>query len=370
LFQAYLTLGDIARMTDALTVAVETARALGDDRRLALATAQLAVAQWMQGDHIAAAGSARFVLEHAVRSNDLPLQLFGKYTLANAQHGQGRLKEAIRLHRQIIETLALRGLENQRLGWAGLPSVMSRAFLCWFLIEIGQFDDARRQIEEGCALADAAKQPYSQVLIHAGEGLYHLRRGYPERAVPILDPTLKMCKRVFTMEAMLAGWLGSALVQAGRPAEALAATQDSFRRSAHLAGGMYTWFYLFKAIGEAHAALGNTAQALAWADKAIQVTRDANENLHYAQGLKCRGDIKLRLSLAAEAAIDDLEAARQIAKQYGLLPLVSESDLSLARAFERVGRRQEARGHASRAAQAFRALGLERHLADAESLLG
>ena len=61
---------------------------------------------------------------------------------------------------------------------------------------------------------------------------------------------------------------------------------------------MYTWFYLFKAIGEAHAALGNAAEALEWADKAIQVTTDAQEGLHYAQGLKCRGDIGLQLSLA------------------------------------------------------------------------
>ena len=246
---------------------------------------------------------------------------------------------------------------------------MSRAFLSWFLIEIGQFDDARKQIEEGCALADAAKQPYSQVLIHAGEGLYHLRRGYPERAVPILEPTLKMCQRVFTMEAMLAGWLGTALVQVGRPAEALAATEASFRRGAHLAGGMYTWFYLFKAIGEAHAALGNAAEALAWVDKAIQVTRDAEEILHYAQGLKSRGDMRLQLSLAVEAAIADLEEARQIAERHGLLPLVFECDLSLARAIERLGGRdQEARHLAARAAEGFRALGLERHLAEAESL--
>jgi len=368
LFRAYLMRGEIGPMTATLTGAVETAKALGDERRLALATAQLAMAQWMQGDHVAAADAARFVLEHARRTNDLPLQIFGKHTLANAEHGQGRLEDAISLHRQIIETLAQHGIENQRLGWAGLPSVMSRAFLAWFLIEAGQFDDARKQIEAGCALADAEKQPYSQVLIHAGEGLYHLRRGYPERAVPILEPTLKMCRRVFTMEALLAGWLGTALVQLGRPADALAVTQDSFRRRAHLAGGMYTWFYLFKALGEAHAGLGNAAEALAWADKAIQVTTDAQESLHYAQGLKCRGDVRLQLALPAEAAVDDLEEARQIAKGHGLLPLVAECDLSLARAIERLGRRREAGRLASRAAQAFRALGLERRVADAESL--
>ena len=368
LFRAYLMRGEIGPMTATLRGAVETAKALGDERRVALATAQLAMAQWMQGDHVAAASSAGFVLEHARRTNDLPLQIFGKHTLANAQHGQGRLDDAISLHRQIIETLAQQGIENERLGWAGLPSVMSRAFLGWFLIEAGQFDDARMQIEAGCALADAAKQPYSQVLIHAGEGLYHLRRGYPEHAVPILELTLKMCRRVFTMEAMLAGWLGTALVQVGRPADALAVTQDSFRRRAHLAGGMYTWFYLFKAIGEAHAALGNAAEALEWADKAIQVTTDAQEGLHYAQGLKCRGDIGLQLSIATEAAVHDLEEARRIAEQRGLLPLAAECDLSLARAVERLGRHQETQRLASRAAQAFRALGLERRAADAESL--
>jgi DNA-binding winged helix-turn-helix (wHTH) protein/tetratricopeptide (TPR) repeat protein len=368
LFQAYLTRGEIGRMTDTLAGAVEAAKALGDERRLALAFVQLATAQWMQGDHVAAAGSARFVLEYAQRTEDLPLQISGKHALATAQHGQGRLKDAISLYREIVETLAQRGLETQRLGWAGLPSAMSRAFLGWFLIEIGQFDDAWKQIEEGCALADAAKQPYSQVLIHAGEGLYHLRRGYPELAVPILDPTLKMCQRVFTMEAMVAGWLGTALVQVGRPAEALAIAQDSFRRGAHLAGGMYTWFYLFKAIAEAHAALGNATDALAWADKAIQVTRDAKERLHYAQGLKCRGDMRLQLSLPAEVAIDDLEEARNIAEEHGLLPLAAECDLSLARAFKRLGGLREARQLASRAAEAFRALGLERHLANAESL--
>jgi tetratricopeptide (TPR) repeat protein len=177
-----------------------------------------------------------------------------------------------------------------------------------------------------------------------------------------------MCQRVFTMEAMLAGWLGAALVEAGRPAEALAVTEESFRRRAHHAGGMYTWFYLFKAIGEAHAALGNAADALAWLDKAIQVTRDSKESLHYAQGLKSRGDIRLRLALSVEAASGDLDEARRIGEQLGLLPLVAECDLSLARARERAGQHQEARRLASRAAEAFRALGLERHLAEAERL--
>jgi tetratricopeptide (TPR) repeat protein len=307
-------------------------------------------------------------LEPAGRAETLTLQILGKYALANAHHGQGRIDEAIALHREIIESLARRGLEGKRLGWAGFPSVISRAFLGWLLIETGQFDAAREQIERGCALADPAQQPYAHVLINAGDGLYHLRRGYPELAVPVLDATLKMCQRVPTMEAIVAGWLGTALVQAGRPSEALAVTVDSFRRGAHLAGGKYTWFYLFKAIGKAHAALGHADEAMAWADKAIEVTEAAQESLHRAQGLKARGDMRLALSLPVEQAAEDLESARQLAEQHGLLPLVAECDLSLARAADRAGRRGEAQSLASRAAEAFRALGLDRHVAEAEKL--
>jgi tetratricopeptide (TPR) repeat protein len=177
-----------------------------------------------------------------------------------------------------------------------------------------------------------------------------------------------MCQRVHTMEAILAGWLGTALIAVGRAAEALGVTEEAFARGAHLAGGRYTWFYLFKAIGEAHAALGSVAEALAWADKAIQVTQETKESLHYAQGLKCRGDMRLRLPRHAEEAMADLELARTIGRDHGLLPLVAECDLSLARACTRAGRRQKARQLASRAAQAFRALELDRYLAEAEKL--
>jgi tetratricopeptide (TPR) repeat protein len=377
LFQAYLTLGEIERMTETLIAAVDIAKVLGDERRQAFATAQLALAKWLRGEHVAAAQSARFVLDYAVRirkldparSNEtLTLQIFGKYTLANALHGQGQLKEAIALNREIIDELARLGLEDKRLGWAGFPSVMARAFLGWFLIEAGEFGAAREQIEAGCALAEATQQSFAHVLIRAGDGLYHLRRGYPELAVPILDATLKMCQRVASMESLVAGWLGTALVQAGRPGEALAITEDSFRRGAHLGAGRYTWFYLFKAMGEAHAALGHAAEALAWADKAIAVTETAQEVLHRAQGLKCRGDMRLALSLPPEAAIADLETARQIAVDRGLRPLAAQCDLSLARVAAGAGRYCDARQLAAGAAEAFRALGLDRYLAEAEQV--
>jgi tetratricopeptide (TPR) repeat protein len=172
------------------------------------------------------------------------------------------------------------------------------------------------------------------------------------------------------MEAFVAGWLGTALVQLGRAGEALAMTEDAYRRHAHVRGGKYTWFYLFKAVGEANAALGNAEEALVWVDKAIDVAQRANEILHYAQGLACRAEVRLRLFRASEGTMDDIQQAKEIAERRGLVPLVAECDLILARACQQLGRDRDTVKFASAAVQSFRALGLDRFLAQAEGFLG
>ena len=115
------------------------AKAIGDERKHAFATAQLATAQWMRGEHVAAAQSARFVLDYAERvesldatrrAETLPLRIFGRSTLANALHGQGRIAEAIALHREIIGELTRLKLETERLDWAeGEANVRKRVVL-------------------------------------------------------------------------------------------------------------------------------------------------------------------------------------------------------------------------------------------------
>jgi tetratricopeptide (TPR) repeat protein len=367
-FQAYLTLGEVSRMCETLAAAAAKARELGDQRAVTMATAQLATAQWMQGDQVAAIESSNMVLANTKDRKWLPLRISANFTLANARHCKGELDGAIVAHEEIVDILEKEGLEAERLGWAGIPSVMSRAFLCWFLIERGRFKDAWKHIERGCEVVAVARQPYSQVLIHAGKGLYNLRRNNAAEAIPILHPTLKLCQDagVYTMEAIVAGWLCTALVKDGRAAEALTIAEDGYRRQTHLRGGYSTWFYLMKSVGEAHGALGNTQDALDWANQAIEVTQRSNEILHYAQGLKCRAD--LQLPYAPEAAIADLEQSRRFASEHGMAPLAAECDLAMALARRQLGDDAAAQEFASYAAQQFRELGLDRHLAEAQRL--
>jgi DNA-binding winged helix-turn-helix (wHTH) protein/tetratricopeptide (TPR) repeat protein len=370
LCQAYQMRGEMKQMIDTLAATADIASALGDEGRLALATAQLAAAQWTNGQHDAAAGSALLTLAYAKRESKLPLQISANFTLANARFGQGRLSDAIALHENIVGTLERHDLEGQRLGWIALPSVMSRAFLSWYLIEKGQFETAREQIDLGRKVVHAAQQPYSHIFLNAAEGLYHLRRGYPEHALPVLKPTVELCRRSSISETVCpaASFLSTALLQLGRPADALAVAEDLFHRGAHLRGARYFSFFLFKAIAEAKAVVGAVEEALDWADRASHVTRHANEIVQIAHAFKCRGDLRLRLSTSRDEGLGDLKEAREIACRHGLAPLVAECDLSLAIAYKGMGHDRRAQTFASRAADGFRVLGLERHLAQAKRL--
>jgi DNA-binding winged helix-turn-helix (wHTH) protein/tetratricopeptide (TPR) repeat protein len=370
LCQAYQMRGEMKQMIDTLAATADIARALGDEGRLALATAQLAAAHWTNGQHDAAASSALSTLAYAKRESKLPLQISANFTLANARFGQGRLSDAIALHENIVGTLERHELEGQRLGWIALPSVMSRAFLSWYLMEKGQFERAREQIDLGRKIVHAAQQPYSHIFLNAAEGLYHLRRGYPEHALPVLKPTVELCRRSYISETVCpaASFLSTALLQLGRPAEALAVAEDLFHRGAHLRGARYFSFFLFKAIAEAKAVVGAVEEALDWANRANNVTQHANEIVQIAHAFKCRGDLRLRLSTSLDEGLDDLKEAREIACRHGLAPLVAECDLSLAIGYKGTGHDQQAQKFASRAADGFRVLGLERHLAHAKRL--
>jgi predicted ATPase/DNA-binding winged helix-turn-helix (wHTH) protein len=370
LCQAYQMRGEMELLIDTLTATADIAKALGDEGRLALATAQLAAAQWTNGKHDAAADSALSTLAFAKRESKLPLQIYANFTLANARFGQGRVSDAIALHENIVGTLEHHDLEGQRLGWIALPSVMSRAFLSWYLIEKGEFERAREQIDLGRKVVHAAQQTYSHIFLNAAEGLYHLRRGYPEHALPVLKPTVELCRRSSISETVCpaASFLSTALLQLGRPAEALAVAEALFRRGAHLRGARYFSFFLFKAIAEAKAAVGAVEEALDWANRASDVIRHANEIVQIAHAFKCRGDLRLLLSTSLDEGLDDLKEAREIARRHGLAPLVAECDLSLAAAYNGMRHVQQAQKAASRAADGFRVLGLERHLARAKRL--
>src|SRR4030095_1938929 len=118
------------------------------------------------------------------------------------------------------KTIALLPAERarERFGWAGLPSVTSRAYLAGCLTERGEFAEGLAYAEEGVRIAEAAEHPFSLGQALIGLGVLHLRKGDLLQAIPVLEKGLEM-SRAGDVRAVFAGLvsgLGFAYALAGR----------------------------------------------------------------------------------------------------------------------------------------------------------
>ena len=118
---------------------------------------------------------------------------------------------------------------NQRFGQTGLPSVLSRAWLIWCCVELGDFAEARRRAEEAMITAEAAAHPFDLVVASFGRGLVALRRGEVNEGIMVLERALELCQvgHVPFWFPLIGVWLGSAYASAGRLADALPLVQHA-----------------------------------------------------------------------------------------------------------------------------------------------
>src|SRR5262249_16740357 len=159
-----------------------------------------------------------------------------EFNLANIHHAQGRIEEAVALHRKVLGRLA-GDLERKRMGWPAPPSVFACAFSSWYPLDLGRFGQAETLLDKAEALVSPA-QAHGRVMVDTGQGNLLMRRGEFAAAVEVLGSTLDLCRRaeVLTMLPIVAAWLGHALCGAGRVDEALAVTTDAVQRETYKFG--------------------------------------------------------------------------------------------------------------------------------------
>ena len=78
-------------------------------------------------------------------------------------------------------------LRQEMFGFAGLPSVFSRAWLALCGAEIGRFDEAAMHAEQAVAIAEAANHAFSLVVAYAGAGTVYGQRGGYTKAIGCLE---------------------------------------------------------------------------------------------------------------------------------------------------------------------------------------
>jgi class 3 adenylate cyclase/tetratricopeptide (TPR) repeat protein len=154
------------------------------------------------------------------------------YRLAQSHYALGNYRHAIGLLEQSLEFTADE-LHHDRHDLSVIPSVVSRMWLVFAMIEYGDFGGGMSHAKRALEIAEAAEHPLSQVLAWLSIGRLLLRKGEAEGAVGALERGLDLCDfwSYRLTRPRIASALAVAYARAGRPEQglqlALAAVSDA-----------------------------------------------------------------------------------------------------------------------------------------------
>ncbi len=329
-FDALQQLGACQELVGPLEQALEVALAGGTQRQVCHASSHLATTYWVLGRYDPAYAMAKRALSTATASNDLPLASYAQFILGCIQFKRGQIEDAVRCEREL--SAQLNGeLEKARFGAVAVMGVMSRAFLCWFLTDLGRFEEAGEASATALSVANAMQQPYSQLLSYNGEGYRLLRLGRVDEACVMLEKSYRICKSgsFLALDNMVCGWFAAALFRTGHEEEASRIIQ----RALELDLGRYCCVPSSYYIHDTHARLlaraGRREEALQAAEQAVRFVWATRDPLHYAYAIFTRGEVKQAVGIRSDSFRDDFRWALRRARKLGMRPLEAQCERAL-----------------------------------------
>jgi tetratricopeptide (TPR) repeat protein len=323
-------LGDLPQIIDYLREAEELATRLDDQRRLGWLASYLCEHYRMRGEPELAMEMGERALTIGKELSDPSIQVVTYLPLGLLHHALGRYPQAVELLRENVDRLR-GGLEHDRFGLFGLPSVFSRTFMAYCFAELGMFREGIAIGEEGIRIASAADHPFSQVYAYLGTGYVYMRQGHFERAVSELERATNIAQftQIPVGFAYGASYLGYALTLAGRIQEGLSlleqttvpAISNKFiaRHALRLA-----------CLSEAYLAAGRLDDATTAVNKALEFAANHQERGHQAYVLRLLGDIATCRNKFEDGEKHYLDAL-QLTQELGMRPLTAHCHRGLAR---------------------------------------
>jgi len=339
---ALFALGELERILDYLREATTLAQALGDQRRLGWVAAYLTHYFWRVGDHARAIESGLRALAIADALGDFALQTTN-VNLGLAYYALGDFERATQCLRTIIAALHGERLTD-RFGWAALPAVTSRAYLCACLAELGDFAKGIALGEEAIRIAETANHPFSAGQALLNLAVLHLRKGELAPAIVFLErgSGLSGVSKVSALSTGISAALGYAYALAGRVGdgipllEAGVAQAEASRITARHSLWV-TW------LAEAYLLADRLDDAGRLADRALALSGEHNERANMAYALRIAGEIAARSGARQGRDAGELyRSGIALASELGMRPLVARCRAGLAAWHRRSGRLADA----------------------------
>jgi tetratricopeptide (TPR) repeat protein len=331
-------LGERERGLEHLRAAEALANALGDDRRLARVSVNIARALSQQGEHEQAVTACERIIVMAGTLGDYGLEAPATLRMGSAYHCLGNYPKAVEaLGRNLVPLNS--PVVGERFGGVGLIFAFSRGSLALALAERGEFVGAVVRCTEGIQIAEAVGHPYSVGLMYRGMGLLHLRRGDLHQATRALEHALEVCQGVDSPNLFHAvrSALGYTYAFSGRSAEGVPLLEEAVERSVMIGipegqSSRTIW------LSEAYLLAGQEADARAAAQRALGLARRHKERGHEAYTLRLLGEIAVHEDpLDIGKAEDHYRQALALAEELGMRPLIAHCHVGLGKLYRRSG---------------------------------
>ena len=362
-------LGHFERAVERLAEAEGVAETLGDQRRLGWISGYLGSSFRSLGEHARSIACGLRALRIATTLGDFSLQV-----AANCYLGQ--TYAVVADYPTAIQHLAWNGNHVPRdqiyesFGVAGLPAVLSRAWLAQVLADQGAFADGRRHGSDGLTIAEAAQQPFSLVIARWGLGYLSVEQGDTQAAIPILEQGVEMAARL-----SIAGWagtlmptLGYAYAVGGRLREAIPLLEASLKHLGETRRG-HALFTARLAYAYLRARRENEAARLA--SDALSIARGRGERGYEAWALHILGEITGHIAVPRpDIAIHHHSEALALAQDLGMRPLAAHCYVGLARLYRSTAEREKAQDHFTTAMAMYQDMSMPFWLEKAEREAG
>ena len=329
-FAQLLQIGEFSKMNPYLPRALELARSQGRQDRVCAALCHMGLVSWFQGRYVDCREHSERALVIATELDNLPLLFSAKFMLASALYGTGDVKHAIDLQLELREMFE-GPLEAARLGAAAIPASVVRAYLGWFMMEVGLYADGLSHAEQALEIARREGEPYSELLARVGLGRNLLKLRRDREAADCLEIAINLVNLNGYDPVLphVVGLLASALARTGEPAKAVRAVEAWLARDLQDRTGRLELYYLNAGYAEALAELGSSSDALAAINRALDVARSISNPCLIVQGLGVRASLLTAFQPGSAQISADLDEQAMLCRRYGL---VADAQLKISSA--------------------------------------
>lgn len=309
---ALLPLGKTAAIVANLERAEEITKLLGDSRRQAAVSLQLAVILWTQGSYDLGLNAAANAAAAAEAAGSRSMQMAARQAHMMLDHGLGRYREVVEEAREVIETFGAELSVLQILhGWAVIAAINVKIFLADSLWRMAQVEEAQRVCDEAYLELSHLEHAFSRALVDFVQGEIWTAQGRYADAAALFRSGLTACERN-DMPTMAPGFLASmcgAMARAGQAHQAICMLEKATADQMQLEGGRYNDYYFPFNLAIARAEAGQYPAAMESATAALAAASAYGQMGHQTQALFELAEIEVAAGRPDLALVHYREAA-------------------------------------------------------------